>query len=144
MFTGDELNIIFLAGTEDKPTCKMENRDKIIFLGEFKENRGDEVTLEIQSDKNVVNSTSDLKWISVCNNATLDLLASLVFKMESSETLATSEVIVVTISFLIPICIVIIVIIIMRVMKMGKQENEENINENQLNVIFNESSIGED
>ena len=121
----------------------MENQGKIMFLGEFKENRGDEVTLEIPSDKNVVNSTSELKWISVCNNQTSNLLASLVFKMEVSENLATSEVIVVTISFLIPICIVIIVIIIMRLMKMGKQENEENINENQLNVMFNESSIRE-
>ena len=135
------MDIIFLAGTEGNPTCKVEEQDKIYSFGLYKENRGNEVYLEIQSDKNLVSiSTSDFKWVSVCNNITLVLLASLDFKMESSGATAMPMTVVVssTISFLIVVCIVITVVIIV----WRKKDDDERINENQLNEI-NELRPGE-
>ena len=134
------MDIIFLAGTEGNPTCKMEEQDKIYSFGLYKENRGNEVYLEIQSDKNLVISTSDFKWVSVCNNITLVLLASLDFKMESSGATAMPMTVVIgsTTSFLIIVCIVITVVIIV----WRKKDDDERINENQLNEI-NELRPGE-
>ena len=140
------MDIIFLAGTEGNPTCKMEEQDKIYSFGLYKENRGNEVYLEIQSDKNLVSiSTSDFKWVSVCNNVTLVLLASLDFKMESSDATAMPMTVVISssISFLIVVCIVITSVIIVWRKKSGIKEDDERINENQLNEI-NELRPGED
>ena len=110
----------------------MEEKDKTVFIGEFIENRGDEVNLEIPSDKKVVNSTSELKWISVCNNDTSDLLASLDFKKETSGTISIVWPVVIgsTASFLILILMIILIIVMMR---RKENDTEKRINENELN-----------
>ena len=88
--------------------------------------------MEIPRDKKVVNSTSELKWISVCNNDTSDLLASLDFKKENSGTLGIVWPVVIgsTASFLIIILMIILIIVMMR---RKENDTEKRIKENKLN-----------
>ena len=100
--------------------------------------------MEIPRDKKVVNSTSELKWISVCNNDTSDLLASLNLKKEASGTIMWPVLIASTASFLILILMIILIFVMMRRREVGTKENdtEKRINENKLNEK-NELNPGE-
>ena len=91
--------------------------------------------MEIPQDKKLVNSTSELKWISVCNNDTSDLLASLDFKKETSSTIMWQVVKASTASFLILILMIILIFVMMKRKETGKKETdtEKRINENKLN-----------
>ena len=143
IFKGDELDILFLAGREGNPTFKIEEQDKIVILGDFKENRGDKIFLEIPIDKNVFSSVTEIKWISVGNNVTLDMLARLDFKMGSSGATAMPMTVASIISCVVLVCIIVIsVVMIIWRKKSGKKEDDERINENQLNEI-NELRPGE-